>query len=654
MVKATCFYKTICCIFLFTFMGLSVLADGGQKSSDLKIKQSENKQLLSKIVVNIDSVDKGVKNISGDIKKLQTKEDALQTKKEIVESLKDRLKWWSFGILLLTVVMIAVEFLIVFRLKHSMNLGNEKLCSIEKDARLKLKLISDGMKILSCRCEKINDDINACFPIDGNGERNIVAKLKEQLTSFRDEENKSLTSISNSIKAIDISGIARIEENFSKIDAGKKLEEIKDLCKDFSAVKTSISQSLKGNEKEKELSKREGAVQERENKLNNLIYNAEKRVKTDCESSKTRALKEAHEEYQKKLKEQEHKNKEMLGDLEKKISGLSELLKKSEESFEKMREIRGIENENGILKGKLESSNKEKTADKEKLEKYERDLKDEQKKSATLQKEKELQEKKLKGEIEQHELKLQKLSDDSKKLTSERNKYFEANGKLNKELENKVHELSQAEYKASEASKQEKTAKQNLLEAEKALGNERTQKENLAKLLASSENKVKELTGEMKGKEQKIAELQKAIYPSEFNTDEKFAPLKAHLEAWLSEKIPAAETVKSSLGLFAQRAALGEDIWQQALRSISIGITQSLQAKGASASEVFEELMRWNTYLMSFSDEEFQFSLKVPAIGASVDLSWMSVKTKGATRVSRILAWAVYNQYGVAHNAEVE
>ena len=64
--------------------------------------------------------------------------------------------------------------------------------------------------------------------------------------------------------------------------------------------------------------------------------------------------------------------------------------------------------------------------------------------------------------------------------------------------------------------------------------------------------------------------------------------------------------------------------------------------------------MRWNTYLMSFSDEEFQFSLKVPAIGASVDLSWMSVKTKGAARVSRILAWAVYNLYGVAHNAEVE
>ena len=28
MVKATCFYKTICCIFLFAFMGLSVLADG--------------------------------------------------------------------------------------------------------------------------------------------------------------------------------------------------------------------------------------------------------------------------------------------------------------------------------------------------------------------------------------------------------------------------------------------------------------------------------------------------------------------------------------------------------------------------------------------------------------------------------------------------
>ena len=193
------------------------------------------------------------------------------------------------------------------------------------------------------------------------------------------------------------------------------------------------------------------------------------------------------------------------------------------------------------------------------------------------------------------------------------------------------------------------------------LEREKEEKLKLKEKVSSCERNIKTLTEEGLAKDNslsranvKIAELQKAIYPSEFNTDEKFAPLKAHLEAWLSEKIPAAETVKSSLGLFAQRAALGEDIWQQALRSISIGITQSLQAKGASASEVFEELMRWNTYLMSFSDEEFQFSLKVPAIGASVDLSWMSVKTKGATRVSRILAWAVYNQYGVAHNAEVE
>ena len=509
--------------------------------------------------------------------------------------------------------------------------------------------------------EKINNDINACFPIDGNGERNIVAKLKKQLANFRDEENKTLTSISSSIKAIDISGVARIEEQISKFDADKNLTEIEKLDRDLNVLKTHILQLLQQKAKEEDLSKREGILQKEEERvqkkdkdLDGLIRAAEVKVKTDCDSSKIQALEEARNKYRKDLEEQQNKNNEVLKELQRRISGLSQLLKGSKELFENLKKITEVVNENGILKGQLESIAKEKKDGEKKLEKYEQDLKDEQKKCTILQKERESQEKTYEKEIELRDSELQKLKDDSEKLTSDKNKYFEANLKLNKELENKVQKLSQASSAALEASKREETANQKLAVAEKALLNEQTQKENLAKSLASSENKVKELTGEIEGKEQKLAELQKAIYPSEFNTDEKFAPLKAHLEAWLSEKIPAAETVKSSLGLFAQRAALGEDIWQQALRSISIGITQTLQAKGASASEVFDELMRWNTYLMSFSDEEFQFSLKVPAIGASVDLSWMSVKTKGATRVSRILAWAVYNQYGVAHNAEVE
>ena len=58
---------------------------------------------------------------------------------------------------------------------------------------------------------------------------------------------------------------------------------------------------------------------------------------------------------------------------------------------------------------------------------------------------------------------------------------------------------------------------------------------------------------------------------------------------------------------------------------------------------------------MKYSDENFDFSLKIPNAGDAVDVSWMSPVNKKAIKVSQIVTWAVWhNQYGVRYNAEVE
>ncbi len=669
MVKATCFYKTICCIFLFTFMGLSVLADGGQKSSDLKIKQSKNEQSLSRIEGRIDSLNKDVKNISGDIKELQTKEDAFQTKKEIVESLKDRLKWWIFGISLLVCVIVVAELAFAFPFFWGVKKNKKRY---ENRFRIFYKWSFYKSRKMFNMCKDCKRGVDDIFLRLDHDEKMAEYKARRWGVHFEREKNKAVKEITRKIE--NIGGFSDIkeylEDKFSSLEKKtstaqnkvenleKKLENLKGQLLTQSTLEAAKDVFIK--EKAAFEADRKNLLEEKA-KFNELVNQAVAREKANWDLF----LKKERDENKEDMKRLNNKIKDLLNEKEKLIEKNSTLERNSSDEIAKARQeeadksqekIEKLCRENGTLEQRLEQAKEEveknKIAAAETL-KNELDKKEQNKKLALLEQKSSLD--------NQYQLKISQLDS---ALTREQAKFKQSeydkskavakNLTLEAQLQKKDRELTEERTAAHEAFKREKTAEQNRAEAEKALGNERTQKENLAKLLASSENKVKELTGEMKGKEQKIAELQKAIYPSEFNTDEKFAPLKAHLEAWLSEKIPAAETVKSSLGLFAQRAALGEDIWQQALRSISIGITQSLQAKGASASEVFEELMRWNTYLMSFSDEEFQFSLKVPAIGASVDLSWMSVKTKGATRVSRILAWAVYNQYGVAHNAEVE
>ena len=59
---------------------------------------------------------------------------------------------------------------------------------------------------------------------------------------------------------------------------------------------------------------------------------------------------------------------------------------------------------------------------------------------------------------------------------------------------------------------------------------------------------------------------------------------------------------------------------------------------------------------MKFSDENFDFSLKIPNLGEVYNESWMTAKSSRNTKVvDAVITWAVWhNQYGVRHNAEVE
>ena len=190
----------------------------------------------------------------------------------------------------------------------------------------------------------------------------------------------------------------------------------------------------------------------------------------------------------------------------------------------------------------------------------------------------------------------------------------------------------------------------------------RQEKEQLSAAVAAERASVAKLTDEknaqtasLRAAMTKIENLQKEVYPAECLADPDFAILKEHLDSWLAEQAASAEIVKSSLGLFSQRAVVNSETWQLALRNISIGIAQTLQQRNVPSAAILAELFLWSKFLMKFSNEDFDFSLKIPNIGEGVDPAWMSVGNSRATKVSRVISWAVWNnQFGVMHNAEVE
>lgn len=685
MLKATCFYKTICCIFLFIFMGFSVLADGAKVKTNQPNRMDSSFSGIERCVKI--SQEEIIGKINDSNKKIDKRiDEKFGSSNRKIDAYNKKIVWNSANIVALSVSIVAVlllgcgfvYFVLVLRKYKTEKYKTENIKPFFDNFNTHIPVLN--------LCKAIKKDLD--------DEAKIVVELKASILGMKDEiKNKNFKMSEediNKIKEKVNSRLSTIEDKITsietKISSQTVLDEIVGLnekIKSFGKQLLAQSQlnSLRENLKNEEVTfEREKiafendkeALQKEKAALNDLIRLAVEKEKENWNQSLKKERDENKDTVERlndtigNLLKEKNELIEKNGELERNSN--NEIAEARQAEAEKCQEsIGNLLRKNGTLEERLR--NEQENAKKEKavlIQKSTADLaKKDQEKASALLKQKELLEseyaKKYEGEILQLNSDLTNEKKHSSILVQERDGYKRKSEVLDGQLRAKNAELLQAESKVAVASKAKNEAESKVADMRNTLAQKQEEKMELEEKLSSCERNIKTLKEEGVAKDNllskanvKLAELQKAIYPSEFNTDEKFMPLKAHLETWLSEKIPAAETVKSSLGLFAQRAALGEDIWQQALRSISIGITQTLQAKGASASEVFDELMRWNTYLMSFSDEEFQFSLKVPAIGASVDLSWMSVKTKGATRVSRILAWAVYNQYGVAHNAEVE
>lgn len=238
-------------------------------------------------------------------------------------------------------------------------------------------------------------------------------------------------------------------------------------------------------------------------------------------------------------------------------------------------------------------------------------------------------------------------------VTKEKNRLNEQLAAANSE----VRSLNSAVESAKQAKEQ---AESHLNEAKIRLANEQSVSETLRQEKASLENqnhqamdKIGELQRAVEAGKAEQERLEKSVYPQVFLEDSDFAPLKAHMESWQGKCDSGCEIIRGALTLFANRNALPGDVWQQALHKISHGVALAMKEMDAAALNT--ELVQWSNFLTKFSDEECNFSLKIPGLGEAIDFSWMKAASKKTTRVGRVCTWAVWhNEYGVMCNAEVE
>ena len=322
------------------------------------------------------------------------------------------------------------------------------------------------------------------------------------------------------------------------------------------------------------------------------------------------------------------------------------------QSLEKIREL---EHNRGVLSGQLEQATKQAGEFQQKFSGVEQERNSLQEKLRNQEAVRENLTKQHAVELAEVNALLAEKSRVAAEFTRQKQAIDQELNSFRLQLE-KAHETVEvAERKAAECG-------QRVAAAQASMEQLRQEKEQLEATVAAERALVAKLTDEKNAQTAslreamtKIENLQKEIYPPECLADPDFAVLKEHLDSWLAEQAASAEIVKSSLGLFSQRAALSSETWQLALRNISVGITQTLQQRNESVAAIFAELFLWSKFLMKFSNEDFDFSLKIPNIGEGVDPAWMSVGNSRATKVSRVISWAVWNnQFGIMHNAEVE
>lgn len=500
--------------------------------------------------------------------------------------------------------------------------------------------------------QKNSNAAKGAFPSIESITSGIVAKLEDRFQNLRKE-------LSNNKVQVDISPIVKTLEQIKNdlLAENKKLKANEDSIakqkSDLASAQAFTDAALKScKQKEEELDK---IISEKEEAIRLEVKNSEAR-KYEAERAKFEEerenLRSRADERAKRLDDAREENASLLAEKElaektgfqngcasqiEKIENLSKALAELKQKYEQAQLDMAQLQEQEQQKFELRLSREKADAEDEIKQNFEAKVND---LITTLTAKETI--------ITQREESLRQLSSEKSEIEKRSIAQEAEIIQLNETVAQKEKDVSEARNKVEKIT--------SLLNEQKEANDSLQQKnEDLVSQCNNQESKIEDLTAKNADAELKIKELQKAIYPEVFISESDFAPLKAHLDDWLAKHIPGAEIVKSSLALFAQRDTLNSETWQLALRNISQGISTVLKSQNASVSAVIEELVQWSKFLMKYSDENFDFSLKIPNAGDAVDVSWMSPVNRKAIKVSQIVTWAVWhNQYGVRYNAEVE
>lgn len=523
--------------------------------------------------------------------------------------------------------------------------------------------------------------------------------LSKPISSISQEHKESAQKILDSLPSV-VAFSSSVEEGFKKFQkdlqkdlrdpaATKSESEILSIVKAIQSVVTGELESLRSqaqsvSSQKAELSQKLAEADRKDAQAKKTIEDVEKEKARAVDAAKTDMQVTMQKQQMTERAKADEKIQQLNDDLEKGRKKIEQLTKECAEwksqaaSAESAGYKRGLDDSQETRDSLVRKNEKLSITLQQEREKNKKsELEFQQKLSSALsEKEKEFErvqlqsqnairenlEKKYKGEVESLTAALTEKANEIANATQQKNESDSQVRELQKQIQQVQNDLGVAQKKAQDAETRVRVAEEEKGKLKASISNITKEKDSLDRKLADCNSTIKQLTQEkasivdsLQCAERKIADLQTAIYPSEFIKDEGFSVLKDHLDSWVSERIGAAEIIKSSLGLFSQRSSLNEETWFQALRNISVGITQTLRTKKLSQDEILKELVLWSKYLMKFSDENFDFSLKIPNIGDVVDPSWMTAKNSRNTKVDAVLTWAVWhNQYGVRHNAEVE
>ncbi|MBQ6474008.1 MAG: hypothetical protein IJJ33_18610 [Victivallales bacterium] len=261
----------------------------------------------------------------------------------------------------------------------------------------------------------------------------------------------------------------------------------------------------------------------------------------------------------------------------------------------------------------------------------------------------------------------EKAVQEQKKLLEEKSQLEENLANAEKERKELSAEKKQLEEKLANAKKEREALsaakeqlEENLAEAEEESGKrkraceqEKSGREVAERQLAEARNELGTTNQKLVDAQRQCETLKSKMYPKELLSNEAFGILKGHLEEWLANQSSGALLARAELQAFGTRALLPN--WPQSLNNLAIGISAAMREAGKGEQEIFEELSAWSKFLGMFSDNDFDFFLRVPKLGENIDRSWMHCKNRDSAKVQKIISWAVFhNEKGIQSSAEVE